>query len=1257
MLTPQDVSVTYVTYVHIHYEGKGAMRKVSITIALCLAVLLAMPAYSQVLSGTISGTVVDQTEARIPSAKIVATDVATSRKFEAISDAAGTFRLSSLPYGFYRVEVEAAGFSKTVIERVQVTVSGVAVVIATMEVARVGTEVQVEALQSVLQTESVEVKNTIDRALLLNMPLPTRNPLDLVRTMAGIAAPTVGLGGDAYVHGLRGSATNLTQDGINVADNFVKTSAFFAISAPSVDSIGEFNVSLGGIGADAGFGAAQVSMVTTRGTNDFHGAIVWFQRNDNLNANTWFNNAAGHNADGSQRQRRPFQLQNRVGINGGAPIFIPKIYDGRNRTFISGSYEAFREPVSRPRTRTVMTPSARLGQFTYTPTTGGGPRTVNLLTTGTIGNATVAPTLNQSVMSFYNSLVPTDGLTDSGCTGDGLNIRCYPFNLPGKGIQDRYSIRVDHNLTDKHSLEFVFNQADFDSTPDLLNGIEPAFPKSLGGGQRSRRQVLVWAFTSVFSANKTNDFRFGYQRAPVAFALDETFAGTQNQQLNYAGVTSPTFTWTNLPQGRNTPVRQWIDNFNWVKGSHNMRMGGEYRQVLANSYFFNVVVPRIQLGSNTANPNGLTATTLPGISAGDLSNAQAVFHNVTGLLSNLQQGFNHTSPTSGFVPGVPRTVDPIQHYLSFYWQDTWRFRPKLNIQFGVRYELPGVVNLRNKLALLPVNGLEGDVQLNFAGPGTGRPIYNLDKNNFAPFLGFAWTPGKGNKTTIRASFSSHYLQDGFTVYQLASTGNTGLFATPTNTTPTGVFRASNPLPSPPVAAFPVSQRANFLANSGVALWDFPKNFRTPYVLAWNFGVQRELWKRLAFEARYTGNHSVKGIRSYSINELDLNRNGLMNEFVNAQRNLSINSAASVAGFANTGRAGQVATPLLDRLFTGVAAGSAYGSSGFVTNLQQNQVGAFWDTIRRSPTYLANRDPLGLNFFVPSPYAAGANIMSNNSWSYYHGLEVELNRRFSTGLFLAANYTYSKVLADTSFVNSQTETQNYRAINNPRLDKAPAGFDVTQAFNTAIMYTLPIGRGKAILSNAPSVLNVLVGGWQLQSFTRWSTGSPFTISSGRATTGSLVGETAMIRNMTADDISKQLGVFRHGSGVYWINPNSGLVNITSAGASRAVFCTPTQTTPCFDHPGAGEFGNLPINGFRLPRFFDQDFSVNKMTRFYERYAFEIRLELFNAFNNANFSGAQTGIDSTTFGRLQTTVDTSRGGGVTARIIQFGLKFHW
>lgn len=220
-----------------------------------------------------------------------------------------------------------------------------------------GAEVAVSAEQTVVQTESMELKNAVDRRQIVELPLPTRNPLDLVRTMAGIVPPT-GFGiADAFVHGLRGNSTNITHDGINVADNFVKTSSFFALSAPTVDAVGEFNVSVGGVGVDAGFGAAQVSIRTRRGSNDVHGSVYWFQRTNALNANNWFNNASG--------VARPFQLQNRIGFNVGGPAFVPKVYDGRNRSWFFWNYEAFREPVSRSRTRTVLTSPARQGQFTY----------------------------------------------------------------------------------------------------------------------------------------------------------------------------------------------------------------------------------------------------------------------------------------------------------------------------------------------------------------------------------------------------------------------------------------------------------------------------------------------------------------------------------------------------------------------------------------------------------------------------------------------------------------------------------------------------------------------------------------------------------------------------------------------------------------------------------------------------------------------------------------------------------------------------
>ena len=196
-------------------------------------------ANAQVLNGTISGVVVDQTDAVVPGAAVTVTDLATGKETRLTTNDTGAFTVGNLSNGFYRVTVEHAGFAKSVADQVQVFVSQTTPLRIKMEVAKTGTEVVVEAQATTVQTESVELNNSVERAQIMNLPLATRDPLDLVKSLAGIVAPTSSTLGDAFVHGLRGNATNLTQDGINVADNTVKTSGFFAISAPTVDTVGE----------------------------------------------------------------------------------------------------------------------------------------------------------------------------------------------------------------------------------------------------------------------------------------------------------------------------------------------------------------------------------------------------------------------------------------------------------------------------------------------------------------------------------------------------------------------------------------------------------------------------------------------------------------------------------------------------------------------------------------------------------------------------------------------------------------------------------------------------------------------------------------------------------------------------------------------------------------------------------------------------------------------------------------------------------
>jgi hypothetical protein len=473
-----------------------------------------------------------------------------------------------------------------------------------------------------------------------------------------------------------------------------------------------------------------------------------------------------------------------------------------------------------------------------------------------------------------------------------------------------------------------------------------------------------------------------------------------------------------------------------------------------------------------------------------------------------------------------------------------------------------------------------------------------------------------------------------------------------------------PTPTAGTGSFPVSQVANWFNSGGAANENnFDPNLKTPYVFDFGVGIQRELWKKYTLETRYAGNHAVKQYRTWNINELDLQNNGLVNEFNNALNNYNIDVAHGLSGtFANNSLPGQVATPILDKLFAGVANSSAYGSSAFITNLTQNNIYTMFNSIRTSPTYRTNvmganglgaSNGLPLNFFVANPWALAANNVNNASWSMYDGLEVEVKRQFS-GFFMLANYTFSKALGDTYFGESQTEGENYQSLANTKLDKYVSGINVRHSFGLTASYPLPFGRGRKFGAGMNRALDVVVGGWTANGFTHWSSGAPITISSNRLTNGSGVAETPVLENMTTKQLANNIGVYKTGSGVYFINPNSGLFT-TKGATSSANICTAGETTPCFAEPSPGGFGNIPYNGFAGPHFFDQDFSIAKDTRLFERLNFHIALEAFDVFNNANFATPSLSTDSTTFGQYSTTFDTARGGGVTSRIVQWSMKF--
>ena len=1245
-----------------HSSRNIAMRA---CISAAMACFFFLSALSQSTRGNISGMITDSVGAAVSGATVIARHIATGEEFRSVSDAQGAFVFPSVPLGLFNVTIEASGFKRSEIQKVMIEVGTPAKLNVALEVGAVSEAVVVSGVQEVVNTTSPTLTNVISPRQVEELPLPTRNPLDLARLQAGVAVVGTNTR-NASVGGLRGAGTNITQDGINAMDNFVKTSSFFALSAPSLNSTSEFSVSVGTIGSEAGRGVAQVTMVTKSGTNDFHGGVFWQHRNDALNANTFFNNLAG--------TPKEIERENFFGGTFGGPVWIPKVYNGRNRSFFFFSYEGFREPFSVTRNRTVLTEQARNGIFRYQGKDADGNATsesVNLLE---IGNFSA---LNPVSMAQLNAMP----LPNNTLVGDSLNTAGFRYNVSGSSPNDKYVGRFDHQLIENsrigsHKLEFVYNHANFLLKPDTFNSLESPFPGGVDAFQASKRILTTAAIQSTFGSAVTNEVRVGHQRAPVGFLRDSQ---PTNYFINFASVND--FERNFLSQGRNTMVYQYIDNLSMVKGNHTLRFGGDVQSITASTFNDAGTNQVINLGQNDANPDGLVNSEFPNLPSNAVANrARAVYRDLVGLLGSTSRTFNITSPTSGFVPGATRERIFKQRWISLYGQDQWRVRRNLTLNYGMRWEFQGVPYEANGIAIQPVGGLAGlfgisglnnlftpglikgqsTTALDFVNGDTGKKLYNNDWNNFAPYIGIAYSPnfqngplrwifGAEGSGSIRAGYSISYLQDGMTTVSNAlgtGTTNPGLIQTAADTTPQGVLQAGGYLLQTPEFKIPITDAENFAINPDNGLWLFDPNLRVPYVQQWSFGIEREIANNTAIELRYVGNHALKIFRAIDYNEVNIFQNGFLQEFLNAQRNLAINGGKSFT----PGKPGTVPLPILSALFAGFdtdqQSDSGFGSSDFIANLENNNAGEMASTLAYSPTYALTRRNLAPNFFVANPNVGFARVLTNAAFSNYNSFQAELRRRMSRGLMLQANYTFSKAMTDSE--GSQSTLESYRTLRNVGLDRHLADSNQTHRFIGNFIYELPFGSGRRWLNGIP-VLRKLTEGWSVGGIITWQSGSPLGIFSDRSTfnnfnTGNNPAQ--LVGNGSLAQFRGNAGIFKTPSGVFFFNPS--LLNITTD--DNGQFTESTIKAGLLDTSPPGQFGNFPINSLTGPSFWQADFSVSKKTKIYEKGEVEFKATFFNAFNHANFDFGSPIFDSASFGRI----NDQEG---SPRIIHFilGIKF--
>lgn len=1211
------------------------MKKlISLFFMLCVGLV---PAFSQTNTGRLVGTVASS-DGVISGATVTITDDKTSKERVVVSAGDGTFTVSQLEVGTYTVKVTANGFKTFTATAVKIDIGRDFALTAALEIGRVEDAVTVAAGADVLNATNGELSNTVSTKQIIELPLNGRNPLNLIALQAGVSQNGAQ---NTSINGLRTSFTNITRDGLNVQDGFIRSNATdFSPNRPSVDNIGEFTITTSNSGADQN-GGAQVRQVTPRGESKFHGSAFEFNRNSALASNNFFNNRSGI--------KIPFLNRNNFGGKILGPMPIPRFGTGspsilKDKGFFFFGYEGLRTRTSSLATRTILLPSARQGIFTYRDSSNV-TRTVNLfsLLPASAGIPGIDSLVNQNILAA----VPTVG--NRADVGDQLNTTGISFNQPSNSDRDVYTTRIDYDISERHTINGIYDYNKENNLRPDVDGTQ-GFNTRPATVQSSTNKLLVLSYRWTPGGRFSNEIRGGSFRSIVPFD------NTNPTPANYIApslISNPVVTFQD--QGRFTRYYNFQDNADLTIGKHGLRFGGQLQYQEVDAYNDAGIVATYSLGTNNNTPTLTAAQFTGGIAATQLSTANSLLSLLGGIVGGGVQSFNVANKTSGF-QAISRLQDFRYGNHSLFIQDQWRARPSLTINLGLRYELFTGLKQNNGLALEPVIAAGTDpVQAilnpngtyNYIGGNAGveNQFYKTDKNNFAPIISVAWSPsnwgkfgkhifGEGGKTVLRGGYRQSYLNDQMiTTLNNAAAGNAGLGTTGVNalnpvTGNTALNARLNALPAISSPGVPVVPRT-YLQNNPASLNFFGTVFaidpdiQTPKVEEYNFGIQREFGAN-AVELRYVGTRGTNLWRSIDYNQIDIVNNGFLADFNRARANFVLTGNPSCTAAQNAGC--QALT-----VFPNLAAG------GTLTNAANRNF-----LVAGTPADLAlnyiNLGQTGTVKFLPNSNTGVANLFTNGAKFNYNSLQAEFRRRFTKGLYFQANYTFQKTLTN-GIGTSQTLVEPFLDNARPELEYSRADYDTTHGFKLNGIYELPVGKGRRFFSGANRVVDGIIGGWQISPIVTISSGAPISLFDPRGTynRAGRSGRQTALTSLNKEQIKDLLGVYKLEAGnsqglpagIYYIDPK--VINTT--GRATEGFGTTPFAGQVFFNNGPGQTSGLERAFLNGPWYTNVDATLAKSFRIKENVRFQLRLEGFNIFNHTNFFfGQGQNINSATFGRI-------------------------
>lgn len=743
----------------------------------------------------------------------------------------------------------------------------------------------------------------------------------------------------------------------------------------------------------------------------------------------------------------------------------------------------------------------------------------------------------------------------------------------------------------------------------------------------------------------------------------------------------------------------------WIVGKHSLRFGGQlqYFRPTSSSNFGGL--PTLSIGTSSATPFFTCATPatcqLPGgISTAQLGTANGLLGLLAGYVTQQSQTFNLRSVDEGFAAVANREPYRYSNH-SLYVADRWQVNRDLTLTLGVRYELFGALKLASGIALEPVipDGVDPvDALLNPNGvsdviggnSGTENTFYKNDYNNFAPQIGFAYSPkfengiGRfllGKSFVIRGGYSHVYGNDQLVTAVLQAPGNivglasrTGFTEASPGNTLLNLRLGVDSIPGLTVPTFAPRPPYSFIrnntpgiggANTNGTVFGVDPNLETPMYKQYSIGFQREFFGNMALEVRYVGTRSSNLLRAYNLNQIDITNNGFLADFNRALANLSLPGATTA--FCNpTTVAGCQALTLFrssTAATTATVGGATAGPGGLLIGTGGLSAATFNQLVRAgTPGDLVNNifqlgfnnhptlnNPNAVPFvrLLPNPAAGLVALLTNDAFSKYNSLQVELRRRFSQGLYFQANYTYSKNLTN-AIGGDQFYFEPYLDNARQELDIQRSDSDQTHVFNLNGVYQLPVGRGKTFF-NQGGIVDKIFGGWEISGLMNLSSGAPISITDPRGTfnTGARSGRQTAQSSLTTEQIRALSGIFEANGRIYFIDPSV----IGPTGAGSAGFGQTPFGGQAFFNNAPGETGNIARTIINGPRYFNVNMAVLKNIRFTESMRIQLRAEAFNVLNNVNFfnNTQNASINSTTFGQIE-----SAGA---PRTVQFAVRFEF